>query len=141
MNRRQTLASELFLLIAAPKVQFMLWKFRFHIWLAAKEYSWQMKNLKIAMKAVDNKQELESINQPNCLYLAISEVEGSIKLSGFYANSDKEFQKECRKVPGIAFMIISLANLRTQLIDNYFRRKSVDFQREQMAKNGGFYVH
>jgi hypothetical protein len=126
----------------APTIPIRHAIYNFYMWMCGRAYRVQVGFLKKALKLIGSQEELNNVNAPNFLFLAISETgKGDLKLSGFYAETEDAYKKEFLKVPGNKLIVISLASLRNNVIDNFMERKFYDFRAELIARNGGHYIH
>jgi hypothetical protein len=140
--RKNTSAGKWLLFWLAPSIPIKHLLFRFNIWMSGMAYWFQLRALKRAMKIIDSKEDMQNINQLLFLHLAISETQNKeLKLSGFYAETPEQYQKEHDAVPGIKLIVMSLAALKENIIKNYMERRFYQYRADILARNGGHYVH
>ena len=141
-KKSNTFASLWLLFWIAPWIPLKHVLFKFNIWLCNHAHKMQIIYLRRAMTIIKAKQDLEEINAPYNLYLAISETANKeLKLSGFFAKTPDEYKIELDAVPGTKFIIMSLAELRIKVVENFMMRRFQVYRAEELAKNGGYYVH
>jgi len=116
--------------------------FQFHLWLSKIGYKLQISALSKAMSITKNTDDLIAINQPNFLFLAISETNNKeLKLSGFYAQTEEDYKREYEAVPGEKLIIMSMTEIKDQITKNFMERRFYQYHGDILAKNGGHYVH
>ena len=139
-NKKTSIPWLLFVLAPWIPIQHLL--FKYHVWVCNRALKKQITHLRKAMTIVGAKQDLEQINQPFNLYLAISEASNKeLKLSGFFAETPEQYKQEFAAVPGNIFIIMSMHELRIKIVENFMMRRFQAYKAKTLAKNGGYYVH
>lgn len=138
---KNTRASKWLLFWLAPSIPFRHAKYKLLIWISNLAYRIQTRSLSVCMKMIGAVDDLKTINQPQQLFLAISEANKELKLSGFYAETPEQYKKEHDAVPGDKLIVLSMAELRENIIKNFMERRFYNYQADVLAKNGGHYVH
>ena len=136
-------AGKWLLFFLAPSIPFKHVLFKFYIWVCKVSFNLQVSSLRRALTITGAYADVKNINDPNNLYFVISETSNKeIKLSGFYAETKEQFDKEYAAVPGVEkYVCTSLAKLREDVIKNFTARRFHAYKYEQLAKNGGQYIH
>ena len=142
MNWWQRFLTAMYILVMKPKLFLKMRRMTFHIWLCHVGYILQVRSLRTCMKIMGKNEELDGINLPENLFFVLSSIGNKWKSSGFYATTPDSIRKETAKIPGQVYMVLSLQDIKTKIVENYMNRMAYQWSVEQTsAKNGGHYVH